>query len=341
MTSNAIDLGEHNGVNLDLTLQINRALMRVDNGTNSELFFVDNDNSSTRLNFTATTAINDDLTVGGEFEVEYQSNPSNQVDFSNRSISAEFNERRVDAWIENDRWGQLSLGHGSGAADGIMEVDLSGTSSINYSNPALLGGDISFGDDGPTISRTMTNLDFEGRYDRIRYDLPEVGAVKVAVSQGIKENTDIKELAVRIDLKSNGGMRFRSEFGYSVEEAIDTDEGEQTTSGGSIELRLPNGLVAGLAAAKSGDDDIDNPDTTYSALKLGYRLTKHAYSILAVRVKDRNQLKDISDSIGLGYVYSAGQGVNMYLGYKVHSLERPGEQYDDIKILTSGIRLKF
>ena len=64
----------------DVTLkgQVNRAVMYADDGVDSDTFFVDNDNSSTRLIIDGKHKFNDDVTIGAQFEVEHQSNSSDR-----------------------------------------------------------------------------------------------------------------------------------------------------------------------------------------------------------------------------------------------------------------------
>ncbi|WP_029913070.1 porin [Pelobacter seleniigenes] len=342
ISSYAIDLGTYNDVKFDLGLQINRALMYVDDGSDKELFNVDNDNSSTRFNLNAETAIDNEFTIGAFFEAEFQSNASNDVDFESKSSDAVLNERYMEVYVKSKRFGQLSLGQGSGAADGNMERDLSGTNVINWANPALLGGAIRFGQTGPKISQTMTNLDFESRYDRVRYDTPKFGPVRLAISYGTKDDSDVTEAGVRLEKKFDGGTRLRGALGYSIEDTEEgNDTGKEKTVGGSFAILLSNGINGTVAVGKSSDDDSSNPDSKFSSLKVGYLKGRHAVSVMYAMTKDRSKKGDESSSIGLGYVFSAKEWLDFYAGYKVHSLDRKGSNYDDIKILTTGLRARF
>lgn len=66
--------------------QVNRALMWADDGIVSETHHVDNDNSGTRFRFTGTAAdVMPGVKAGLLFEVEFQSNASNDVSQTNRT----------------------------------------------------------------------------------------------------------------------------------------------------------------------------------------------------------------------------------------------------------------
>ena len=84
-----------------LSGQVNRAVMFADDGHDSDSFFVDNDNSSTRLRFSGTGNLTPGLRAGAILEVEYQSSPSNLVTFADRDgASPRFDERHVDLFVE-------------------------------------------------------------------------------------------------------------------------------------------------------------------------------------------------------------------------------------------------
>ncbi|WP_083921068.1 porin [Hahella ganghwensis] len=341
LSSYAVDLGTYHGVDLNLTLQVNRALMYADDGNDTELFFVDNINSNTRFNLKAETVLEGGTKVGGQFEAEYPSNSSYSVNFDNKSTRPELGERHMEVWFADD-WGKVTIGQGDGAANGIMEMDLSGTGVINWADPSLLGGGIQFNRTGPTIGSTMNNLDFESRYDRLRYDTPNFGAFGIALSQGVKGSSDITEIGLRFNHTTDSGLAFKGGLGYSTENTEDGNAaGDENTVGGSVAVLLPGGLNAAIAIGKSGDDDEANPDAEFKSAKIGYKTGKHAVSLLYAITDDRAQQNDQAEAVSLGYVFAVRKGIDLYASYKVHSLDRDGEDFEDISILTTGVRLKL
>ena len=62
------------GVKLTVSGQVNRGLLYVDNGDQDDLFHVDNDNSSTRVRFVGVGALTEDITLGAQIEVQFESN---------------------------------------------------------------------------------------------------------------------------------------------------------------------------------------------------------------------------------------------------------------------------
>ena len=131
------------GLEVRLSGQINRGVMHVDDGAQSDVFHVDNENSSTRFRLTGSAPIAPDMKVGVLWEMEFQSNAADTVNFANRESKATLEERHIDVFFER-RFGKLSLGQGSGAADNAIQVDLSGTAVAHYSNVPNIGGAFAF-----------------------------------------------------------------------------------------------------------------------------------------------------------------------------------------------------
>jgi predicted porin len=329
-------------LDVELSGQVNRALMYADDGENSELYNVDNTNSSTRFRIRGTQELTESLTAGARFEVEFQSNPSNDVSPTEKNVDAEFGERYMEVFLSGD-FGTVYLGQGDGAANGNMERDLSGTGVISWRNPTLLGGSIQFHEDGvagPSISSTMSNLDFESRYDRVRYSTPELGPVTLAVSAGSKgDESDVYEVGARLDTRAIGG-RLIAAAGYSVEQKP-TIAGDEETMGGSVSWLADSGFNVSAAYSVQEDEDPSNPESDFAYLKLGYRAGVHAFDIHYGVANDRQLLGDESTVYGVGYVWTPVKWANLYAGAKIHSLDRDGANYDDIPIVTVGTRLKF
>lgn len=132
---NALATG-NDSLKLTIAGQANRAVLFYDDGRETGAIHVDNDNSSTRLRFAAESTTFDALVLGAVIEVEFQSNPSNLVSQDDqRDVGSNtFDERRFEAYVKSDTWGNLLLGQGSTASDGSAEVDLSGTGVAGYSD---------------------------------------------------------------------------------------------------------------------------------------------------------------------------------------------------------------
>jgi predicted porin len=320
---------------------LNRMIINVDDGTQSETFHADNGNSQTRLRFTGTQEVMPGLTAGVNWEVGYSSNLSSSLNMTNRSADANFNERHVDAYLLG-RWGKVSLGQSDGAANGAMEVDLSGTSVISYSSVTDIGSSFAFrqGDTfGPTIGATIGSLDFESRYDRVRYDTPAFGPVTLSVSHGTKGNNDVAEAAAWFASDFAFG-KVAAALGWSREDRGGVT-GNEDTIGGSVSWLAPVGVSVTLGYSNSEVDDPAVPKKKFGYGKVGYKVGNHAVSVDYAVGNDFDRQDDESKMVGLGYVYTPQKWIDLYAGVKQHSLDRVGSNFDDVRFVSAGTRIKF
>jgi len=321
---------------------VNQAVMFADNGTDSETYIVDNTNSATRVGVKASQEVGE-LTYGAHIEVQFQSNPSNKVTPTTKTISPEFKERHVNVYLKG-AFGKVSLGQGDGAANGNVERDLSGTQIVSFTNPSLLGGGLSFidanGGSSVGLSKAINDQDFESRYDRLRYDLPTLGGFKFAVSQGVKGNNDVTEVGVRrlFDLGDNG--KLFAAAGFSSEDKGGAADRENTV-GGSISWRAKSGFNLTAAYSAVSDDNAGNPDSDFYNLKAGYIFGKSAVALRYANGSDFVKAGDDASTISLGFVHKPMKNLDLYAGLARHSLDRDGANFDDITVLTTGLRFKF
>ena len=227
-------------VSVQLYGQVNRAFLAADDGDSSDYYFVDNDNSSSRIGLIGESKVNDDITIGTRMEFEYQSNPSNLVNQDDKNPDGGdgtgFDERWVDAQFTSKRFGKLYLGKGSTASDGTSEVDLSGTDVVGYSSIGDMAGGILFYDDD-TNARSATNIggvfsNFDGlsRRNRIRYDSPEFWGFTLAAS-ALSDGGDV---ALKYAAKWGEDWKFAAAVAYADPQAISDTVDDQYNGSASI-----------------------------------------------------------------------------------------------------------
>ncbi len=318
--------------------QINRAALYADDGNSAKWFFVDNDNSSTRFRFTGSNDFDYNFSVGLVWEVEMQSNASDQVDMdlSGDTSDVHFDERKMEFWVGHTV-GKLWLGQGSMASDGTSEVDLSGTDVAAYSGVADVGASFEFQDDGVgtgiTVGSSRSNFDGLSRKDRIRYDTPKFAGFHGSGSIG---NGNIWDAA----------LRYAGDFGWAKFAAAGAwaDGGTRFSYDGrfssSASLLFDFGLNFSASYAYQ-DQDTTNPWNLFG--KVGYKfLEKHAASIQWSRTQNLSAKDDKGDTFGLAYVFSPWKSVEFYGTYYLHMLDPDqGSDPDDINILMAGGRVKF
>lgn len=328
---------------IKLSGQVNRAVMHVNDGIDSDLFNVDNDNSSTRFRFTGVQSINATTKAGIVFEVEYQSSPSNVVTFAGNAASPTLDERHIDLFYEA-AWGKLSLGQGDGAANGGVEVDLSGTTVAHYAGTTEIGGAFAFrtaaGGLGPTISATTSSQDFESRYDRVRYDSPSFNGFSLAGSLGTKDadRREVSEVALRYAGRTGIG-EIAAALGFSSQDAAAPGGQKDEVTGGSISWLHPAGY--NVTFGTTSRELSPTRDGKFNYLKLGYKWGDHAVATDFAMADDQNAAGDEAKMVGVAYVYKAAKWAELYALAKNHSLDRPGSAFEDIRIVMAGTRLKF
>lgn len=334
------------GIQLKVSGQINRAMLFADDGNNTETFFVDNGNSSSRFRFTGKGDLNEDTSVGFNWEVEMESNSSDDINQIVETTGTQnFKERKLELYFDSDSLGRLTLGQGSMAGDGAIETDLSGTSVISDSDVPALAGGILFNDKatntltGTAVGDVFNNYD-QSRRDRLRYDTPDFNGFKLAG-------------AVADNGRWDTGAFYEGEFGDMAVEAgasYANDNNDNNTYGGSISvLHKTSGFsLTGAIAAVDLNDNTDPRDPLFYYIKAGWQ-TKDlsAYGKTAFEVhygynEDTDVAGDESTNYGISVVQRLDAvGTELYLGVQNYEYDAPGTNYDDVLGVMAGARVKF
>lgn len=273
-------------VKLTLSGQVNRVSFFADDGTESNFFHSDNENSSTRWRLVGKARVSDDWTVGTLIEQDIgQTNNSASVGIDqNQSASdVSFDNRHLTFWLDSKRLGRLWLGKGDPASNNITQLDLSGTSVIEYTGLEDIGGSLKFREEGTgafgpqvsagsdaTGSGVYTQYDGLSRRNRIQYDTPTIGGFKAGFShiQGDAWDATLRYKAnyKQVGLKVAAGIGFWS---YGERSSIKKPSGVKCPAGipggfcpagtvvgaGSVETSIPldNGLGGSISVLhKSG-----------------------------------------------------------------------------------------
>lgn len=326
--------------------QVNRALMFVDDETQSKWFHVDGQPSSTRFGIQGTAQATPGLRVGARIESEMKSNPSDVVTFANASTgnpagaAVNFAERWLDATFEGS-WGRINLGQGSGAADDASTIDISGTSIANGVCICDWGGAISFNDSAgvpiATIKTTIDNLDFESRYDRAMYTTPVFGGFRAQAGFGQRAATDE---ATEFSLWYSGklGGDFQAAIGYSK---VNTTPEQRKTFGGSVSWLHTSGF--NITAAYT-DRDLGGATTRSAShwyIKPGYKFGPHAISFGYFQGDDQAAQGDTANAYALAYVWNPIRWAEIYATYILYSLDRTGVSASDVTVGVVGTRIRF
>jgi hypothetical protein len=330
------------GINLALSGQINRMLTAGYDGDDTKLYHVDNVNSSSRLRVVGSAA-REAFTLGTRFEFEMRSNASTEVSQRNEDTgTVSFRDRVVEIFVAHDALGQLALGQGSTAYDGATQVDLSGTSVIAYSSISdLAGGLLFFDDDADALSDTSIGdvfNSFDGpRLDRLRYDTPRLAGFTLSADTAADQRWST---ALRWAGKLQG-LSAAAAVGYA-----DPGGNRDWVVNGSASV-LHEATGVSLTVAASRRDNANRDDGRYLYGKLGWQQDFFSFgrthmSVDFGRNDDVAVEGDEASSVGLFAVQNITDlGFELYGGYRIHSLDRDGADFDDIHTFTLGTRVRF
>lgn len=339
--------------------QVNRVVFYADDGDQNTVFNTDNVNSSTRVRFVGQKEFMPGMTAGVNWEIEYRSQPSSSVAFGNRSGgqgtgSPTFGERHGEVFFVSKQLGKLSLGQGDGAANGNTEIDLSGTSVIQYADQTVVGGGFKFRNknstaaaNGPTIGSTISDNDFEGRFDRVRYDTPAIGPVVLSASYGNRAENSVIDLAGRFAMKLPGGQ-VAGAVGWEQRKNQSATLGDVEYLNGSLSFLSTTGFNGTVAYSRKSDDDNGatvSKSAKYYYGKLGYKKGMHAVSVNLGRGEDQALNNDKATVYGVAYVMTPASWVELFAEAKQYDLKsnalRPNVNFDNITIVGVGSRVKF
>ncbi len=332
-------------IKLELSGQVNRGVLFVDNGPTSEVFHVDNDNSSTRIRFIGKGQLNEDVSVGTQIEVQFESNSTAAIRIDQDSPAGpnNFTERKLELYGDSKTLGRVWVGQGDTASNGTSEVDLSGTSVVAYSGIADMAGGIAFaasgGALGPRINQAFSNFDGLSRDDRVRYDTP-----KFMGFQGSASAVDGGSWDAAARFAGNfAGTKVVSALAYA--DAGSRQGFDQVN--GSVSVLLPFGVsVTGAAGSRdltgrAGSD----PMTYYGKLGYKFRLTDMGETAVGVDFAKTDDLAAVGDEFTTYGAFAVQRfdaiGTELYLALRNHELDRSGTDFDDIFAVLTGARVKF
>jgi predicted porin len=330
-------------IKLEVSGQVNRAINVANDGRSTKAYFVDNDTSNTRVRFVGTGQITDDLTLGTLIEIAIAPNESSEVSQDNEDSGDFFDERKVEVSLDSKKYGQLSLGKGAPASDGTAEVDLSGTSIVQYSSVADVAGGLRFREKG---SEELTDIqvsdafdDFDGlsRQNLVRYDSPTFGGFGLSGS-------------VVSDQRYDGAITWAAR-GYGLKAAAavaladpNDDNVDYRVDGSFSVLHEATGLNLTMSSGMDQADDGGNPSNFYvkggwiaNLLDLGATNLGLDYT----RSTNNPTPSDHGFSVGGALVQELAEfGTQLYTQLRLFDLSSDPST-DRIWVGTVGTRVKF
>jgi len=333
-------------VKLAISGQVNRAVNLIDDGKNTDLYFVDNDTSNTRVRFVGKAIATDDLTLGSRLEVAQTSNESGDVSQDDEDVDDFFDVRWADVTLDSKRFGKIWLGKGDTASNNTAEVDMSGVDIIAYSSVADPAGGMLFresrGDNSltdVTVGDAFNNQDGLSRQNRFRYDTPTFWGFHLAGS------------AIS-DQRYDGALFWGGQgYGFKAAAAAAVAEPNQDNANlkydGSFSI-LHEGTGLNLTMAAGLLDRKDEGDPTNLYAKLGwltrfFSVGQTGFGVDYTRSMNLPTGRDDGYSVGAAAVQQFEEyGTELYLQYRLYSLNRDvAPSVENMNVGTVGARVKF
>jgi uncharacterized coiled-coil protein SlyX len=332
-------------VKLAISGQVNRAVNIVDDGKDTDAYFVDNDNSESRVRFDGTARATDDLTLGSTIELTIAPNKASDVNQDDQEVDNVFEQRITEAFLDSKRFGKLSLGKGFSAAYGSASRDLSRTDGIAYVTVADTAGGMLFRQkDDDTLTNLPINVAFQSfdglsRVNRIRYDTPAYHGFHLSAAAVSDQRYDTA-------LWWGGqGYGFKAIGAVGLADPNKDDTGLQYDGSFSL-LHEDTGLNLTLSAGLQERDNQSDAGNLYG--KVGW-LTRFfsfgetAFGVDYTRTRNQPTGDDEGYSIGAAVVqFFEEYGTELYALYRLYSLDRDVEpEVHDINVVSIGARVKF
>jgi hypothetical protein len=333
-------------VKLAVSGQVNRMVNIIDDGKNTTGYFVDNDDSNTRVRFVGTAKATDDLTLGSRLEYAVTSNESGDVNQNNESAGDFFNVRWADLTLDSKRFGKLWLGRGDTASNNTAEVDLSKVDVLAYASVADPAGGMLFRESSGNntltdiaVSDAFNDRDGLSRRSRVRYDTPTLWGFRLAGSLVEDQRSDASIWW--------GGQAWGFKAAAAAAVADPNNDSADLQYDGSFSiLHEATGLNLTASAGMLDRDNEGDPTNLYG--KLGwlanfFSVGQTGFGVDYTRSLNLPTGRDDGYSVGAVAVQHFDQyGTEFYLGYRLYSLDRDvAPSVENMHVGTVGARVKF
>ncbi|MGI9357140.1 MAG: porin [Rhizobiaceae bacterium] len=327
---------------------LNYGALHYDDGVDSKHFFVDNNNSNSRVGVDILLPKDDFGQLRFNFETSLGTTLSGSVSqLTGNDFDWDWQKtklRKFELIYTSNDHGTLYLGQGSMATDGISYSDFSGTTvAATVSVKDTSGGQLFRINDGTLsdVSFGSAVTDFDGsRRFRVRYDTPAVAGFTLSCAYGQEilkdDNRDYVDVALRY-AKQFGDFKVRAGAGYNWR-----SDGRRFAALSAGVLHDPTGLNATIVTGG------DNDDATMLYGKLGVTRSlfgddsyKTAISVDYYSGNDINGTSSETGSFGFAVVQNLGEHVELYGLYRTHDYDDIAGDYQQGEGIFIGARLKF
>jgi predicted porin len=342
-------------VKYKLSGQVNRAVLFVDDGVDSQVRNVDATSSGTRLQLRGSEDLGNGMQAGFFWRLQTMSNQASTQGARSQGDALTFDLRQANVFFSGG-FGKLTIGQQSAASDGVMETDLSGTNALTSSDVTTYSAGTSWrssaaGNAALGFGPAGTYNSFDGaRLDAVRYDSPALGPVTVSASVG---NDSVWDVAARAS-GGLGGGKYALAVQYQDLSGRDGAAGgagtrDRVQYGGGASYRFSQGTSIGGHYGQR-DDNVAGRDQAESwSVKLGHAWGPHALSVQYATADDvfTNAGGGIeSQFVDVGYIYSIKKAqATVYAGFQHAWADADAGTgiggIEDINVFLVGSRVSF
>lgn len=359
--------------------QINRGLLRVDDGYAKKTFFVDSAYDNSLIGIKGEVKINDlcnhDLKAGGQLELGIMPNNSNDYTADAVSQLSQHGKREniklgiFDTWIFGEKLGKFSVGRGGMASKGTGNITLSEADLISYAGASDLAGGMYFhpqgaernvlstdpqigGDDG-----TFDAISGAGTMDRVRYDTPKFNGFTFSTSIGKYTSAPSHKYCIDFAVRYEeliGKFQVNGAVAIALHSKDYYVKNKQVYDSSLAILHQNTGLNAAVSIGEQRNA-IENVPQIISTEKhrkfyyvqLGKQTTLIEYgkTNFALDYWGTNncvQDYDKARAYGAGVVQKFDNiNTDLYLGFRNYQYKKLGQNYDRILAILLGVRIKF
>ena len=338
-------------VSLQVSGQVNKALLIFDDGFDNDAFIVDNDQSGSRIGIKGSGNIRPGWTAGFNVEFDFQDSATNKVSqLDDEGDANEIKIRQNFIFVESERFGRISLGQQSTAADGIAEIVL-GNSLTDASDifSSFIVKNRAGGSSGLTVANFVDNLDGP-REDVVRYDSPSVYGFIISASWG---DNDYYDLTLRFKREFNS-VRVAAGIGYQVDDTGDVQR--DIVSGSFSAMHIPTGLYVAVSGGNVEFNNETSDDGSFYYAQLGIERKFLSYGNTTI-YGDYGGYDGIAGQVAIGDALISGleaerygfgivqkidsAAMELYAQARIYSFKNGPEDLEDISAVLIGSRIKF
>jgi len=346
-------------VSVKISGQFSREITVTDDGHSTRVRHQDSNYSSSRFRIHASGKISSDIKVGARNEIAFddaRNASSNTRAAANGGRSGnDLQTRKTEIFITHNQFGRVWMGAGDPAANGIMNTVTHGIYSALPGFMGLISSAQYRNEDsevltGTALSTAHTDLDFNSRSTRIRYDTPVIAGFMASVSHSDGQEV---EAALRYSgkildskVKAGLGVAYNTLEGDSITEMY----GAQLSFVHSSGLGLTGGCAYQIDQLKGtvGENTlVDNTDPQGCIIQGHFqrKFNELGKSSLVVEYDHKdNTAGDGDTAVGVGVTLHQAidaAAFEVWVKYSHFDLDREGIETDDIDTFTLGTRMKF